>query len=86
MLLQPRTPSQSRTFRTAKCPPQRVRQNLKPLIFFLAALLFSSQFFVNISVGSPRQDLTVILDSGSSVFAIFSSCVHGLQLPLKCVT
>ena len=44
------------------------------------------QFFVNISVGSPRQDLTVILDSGSSVFAIFSSCVHGLQLPLRCVT
>lgn len=42
------------------------------------------QFFVNISVGSPRQELTVILDSGSSVFAIFSSCVHGVQLPLRC--
>jgi len=42
------------------------------------------QFFVNISVGSPRQELTVILDSGSSVFAIFSSCVKGVQLPLRC--
>jgi len=42
------------------------------------------QFFVNISVGTPRQELTVILDSGSSVFAIFSSCVHGVQLPLRC--
>jgi len=42
------------------------------------------QFFVNISVGSPRQELTVILDSGSSTFAIFSSCVHGVKLPLRC--
>lgn len=30
-----------------------------------------TQFFVNVSVGTPRQTRTVILDTGSSVFGIF---------------
>ena len=31
----------------------------------------STQIFVNVSVGTPRQPMKVILDTGSSVFAVF---------------
>jgi hypothetical protein len=30
-----------------------------------------TQYFVNVSIGTPRQTRTVILDTGSSVFAVF---------------
>ncbi|KAJ1491593.1 hypothetical protein T484DRAFT_1774256 [Baffinella frigidus] len=30
-----------------------------------------TQMFVNISMGTPRQEMRVILDTGSSVFAVF---------------
>jgi hypothetical protein len=31
----------------------------------------ATQIFVNVSIGTPRQPLKVILDTGSSVFAVF---------------
>ena len=38
-----------------------------------------TQYFVNVSVGSPRQTFTVLIDTGSSTLAIFSKLAptHG---------
>merc|ERR1719235_1085326 len=33
-----------------------------------------TQYFINVSVGVPRQKFTVIFDTGSSVFGVFSQC------------
>jgi len=33
-----------------------------------------TQYFINVSVGIPRQKFTVIFDTGSSVFGVFSQC------------
>ena len=34
-----------------------------------------TQYFINISAGSPRQKFTVIFDTGSSVLGIFTRCI-----------
>ena len=38
-----------------------------------------TEYFVNVSVGSPRQTFTVLIDTGSSTLAIFSKLAptHG---------
>jgi hypothetical protein len=38
-----------------------------------------TEYFVNVSVGSPRQSFTVLIDTGSSTLAIFSKLAptHG---------
>ena len=38
-----------------------------------------TEYFVNVSVGSPRQTFTVLVDTGSSTLAIFSKLAptHG---------
>lgn len=33
-----------------------------------------TQYFINVSVGTPRQHLTVIFDTGSSVLGVFAQC------------
>jgi len=33
-----------------------------------------TQYFINVSVGTPRQQLTVIFDTGSSVLGVFAQC------------
>lgn len=35
----------------------------------------STQYFVNVSIGTPRQKMPVIFDTGSSVFGVFSQCM-----------
>ncbi|EKX44705.1 hypothetical protein GUITHDRAFT_109483 [Guillardia theta CCMP2712] len=35
----------------------------------------STQYFVNVSIGTPRQKMPVIFDTGSSVFGVFSKCM-----------
>jgi hypothetical protein len=35
------------------------------------------QFFVNVSVGSPPQQLEVVFDTGSSMFGVFAACEPG---------
>jgi len=34
-----------------------------------------TQYFVNVSIGTPRQKMPVIFDTGSSVFGVFSKCM-----------
>lgn len=34
-----------------------------------------TQYFVNVSIGTPRQKMPVIFDTGSSVFGVFSQCM-----------
>ena len=33
-----------------------------------------TQYFVNVTVGAPKQTFTVIFDTGSAVFGIFTRC------------
>jgi hypothetical protein len=33
-----------------------------------------TQYFINVSLGTPRQHLTVIFDTGSSVLGVFAQC------------
>mmetsp|Transcript_44370 Transcript_44370/g.111080 ORF Transcript_44370/g.111080 Transcript_44370/m.111080 type:complete len:509 (+) Transcript_44370:11-1537(+) len=35
----------------------------------------NTQYFVNVSIGTPRQKMPVIFDTGSSVFGVFSRCM-----------
>jgi len=35
----------------------------------------NTQYFVNVSIGTPRQKMPVIFDTGSSVFGVFSKCM-----------
>merc|ERR1711966_419841 len=44
-----------------------------------------TQYFINISVGNPRQNFTVIFDTGSSVFGIFTKCIPTAPAYGSCV-
>jgi hypothetical protein len=44
-----------------------------------------TQYFINISVGNPRQNFTVIFDTGSSVFGIFTKCIPTAPAYGRCV-
>ncbi|KAJ1480521.1 aspartic peptidase domain-containing protein [Baffinella frigidus] len=44
-----------------------------------------TQYFINISVGNPRQNFTVIFDTGSSVFGIFTKCIPNAPSYGRCV-
>ncbi|EKX38660.1 hypothetical protein GUITHDRAFT_165148 [Guillardia theta CCMP2712] len=43
-----------------------------------------SKYFINVSVGTPRQQFTVIFDTGSSVFGIFTRCIPNAPSYGKC--
>ena len=34
-----------------------------------------TQYFINVSVGTPIQTFTVIFDTGSAVFGLFTKCI-----------
>ena len=42
-----------------------------------------TQYFINVSVGSPRQQLTVIFDTGSSVLGVFAQCDDKVCIVLR---
>jgi len=44
-----------------------------------------TQYFINVSLGTPRQSFTVIFDTGSAVFGIFSKCIPTAPTFGKCV-
>eukprot|EP00282_Hemiselmis_andersenii_P034861 CAMPEP_0169453540 /NCGR_PEP_ID=MMETSP1042-20121227/14812_1 /TAXON_ID=464988 /ORGANISM="Hemiselmis andersenii, Strain CCMP1180" /LENGTH=571 /DNA_ID=CAMNT_0009565579 /DNA_START=32 /DNA_END=1747 /DNA_ORIENTATION=- len=44
-----------------------------------------TQYFINLTLGSPRQKFTVIFDTGSSVFGIFSRCIPNAPSYGTCV-